>query len=100
MAHDLGLAGVLGEAHDRDAVVGGEAGHRRPERVADLGEAGRRGNRMAQVLGQERDHLPADLQVRDVGVQIDAVQALQVEGHMAVEEVVDVARCGHGTTSA
>jgi hypothetical protein len=55
---------------------------------------------MAQVLGEEGDHLPADLQVGDVGVQIDAVQALQVEGHMAVEEVVDVAGCDHGTTSA
>ena len=55
---------------------------------------------MAQVLGEEGDHLPADLQVGDVGVQIDAIQALQVEGHMAVEEVVDVARHSHGTTSA
>jgi hypothetical protein len=55
---------------------------------------------MAQVPGEEGDHLPADLQVGDVGVQIDAVQALQVEGHMAVEEVVDVARRSHGTTSA
>jgi hypothetical protein len=55
---------------------------------------------MAQVLGQERDHLPVNLQVGDVGIQVDAVQALQVEGHMAVEEVVDVAHRSHGTTSA
>jgi len=55
---------------------------------------------MAQVLGEEGDHLPADLQVGDVGVQIDAVQALQLEGHMAVEEVVDAAHHSHGTTSA
>jgi hypothetical protein len=42
------------------------------------------------VLGQERDHLAADLQVGDVGVEVEAVQAIQVERDVAVEDVVDV----------
>jgi len=50
------------------------------------------------VLGEEDDYLPADLEVRHVGVQVDAIQALKVEGHMAVEHVVDGAhRRHHGT---
>jgi hypothetical protein len=86
--------------HHWDAVVLSQASHRHPKGVAELGEDGRPGNRVAQVLGQERDHLPANLQVRDVGIQLDAVQAPQVEGHMALEEVVEVARRSHATTSA
>ena len=44
---------------------------------------------MAQVLGQERDHLAADLQVGDIGVAVEAVQAIQVERDVAVQDVVD-----------
>jgi hypothetical protein len=49
------------------------------------------------VLGEEHHDLPCDLQVRHVGIEVDAVQAFHVEGYMAVEQVVDVAhrRC-HG----
>jgi hypothetical protein len=42
------------------------------------------------MLGQERDHLAADLQVGDLGVEVDAIQAIQVERYVAVEDVVDV----------
>jgi hypothetical protein len=79
---------------------GSEAFHRRPEGIAQLGEDRRGGDRIAKVLGQEDDHLPTHLQVRHVGVQVDAIQALQVERYMAVEHVVDVAhRRHHGTPS-
>jgi hypothetical protein len=44
-------------------------------------------------------HLPAHLQVRDVGVEINAVDALQIQDHMRVEEVIDIDRGGHGATS-
>jgi hypothetical protein len=42
------------------------------------------------VLGQERDHLAADLQVGDVGVEVDAIQAIQVERYVAVQDLVDI----------
>jgi hypothetical protein len=77
---------------------GGKPFHRRPEGGAQLGEDRRRGDRIAKVLGEEADHLPSDLEVRHVRVQVDAIQALKVEGHMAVKHVVDGAhRRHHGT---
>jgi len=42
------------------------------------------------MLGQERDNLAADLQVGDVGVEVDAIQAVQVERYVAVQDLVDV----------
>jgi hypothetical protein len=53
-------------------------------------EQGRGRDLVAQVLGQERDHLAADLQVGDIGVEVAAIQAIQVERDVAVEDVVDV----------
>jgi hypothetical protein len=97
-AHDVRLAGVLGEADHRDLVAGGKPFHRRPEGGAQLGEDRRRGDRVAKVLGEEADHLPADLEVRHIRVQVDAVQALKVQGHMAVEHVVDIAHPRHHGT--
>jgi hypothetical protein len=49
------------------------------------------------MLGEEPDHLPAHLQVGNIGVEVDAIQALQVQPHMPVEQIVDVDRLGHGT---
>src|SRR5207248_11070591 len=45
---------------------------------------------------QERHHLARHLQVRDIRVQIDAVQALQIETDMAIEQLVDVRHLSHG----
>jgi hypothetical protein len=42
------------------------------------------------MLGQEPDHLAADPQVGDLGVEVDAIQAIQVERCVAVEDVVEV----------
>jgi hypothetical protein len=94
-AHHLLLAGVLGEADHGDLVGGGEPLDRSPERVADLGEHRRRGDRVAKVLGEEHHHLPCDLQVGHVGVEVDAVKTLQVQPHMPLEQVVDVDRVAH-----
>jgi hypothetical protein len=38
------------------------------------------------VTGEERDHLRAGLQDRHVGVEVDPVQALDVQRGMPVEE--------------
>jgi hypothetical protein len=51
------------------------------------------------MLGEKTHHLPAHLQVGDVGVEVDAVDALQIQDHVRVEEVIDVDRGGHGATS-
>jgi hypothetical protein len=46
------------------------------------------------MLAEERDHLAADLQFGDVGIQIDTIQALEVEHDVATEDLVDIAhRC-------
>jgi hypothetical protein len=39
--------------------------------------------------GQETHHLTAHLRVRHVRVQVDPVQALHVQTHMTVEQIVD-----------
>jgi hypothetical protein len=92
--HLLNLAVGLGEADHRDVLVVSEPRDRLAERGADLVEDRWRGDRIPQMPGQERDHLPADLQVRHVTVQIDPVQTLQVEPDMPVEKLVDRHR-GH-----
>jgi hypothetical protein len=54
---------VLAEPHHRDMVVGSEAVHRRAER------------------GHKRHHLPTHLQIRQIPVQIDPVQAPVTDRH-------------------
>ncbi len=65
-----------------------ERGHRRAERGAFLLQQRRRGNRHVQVLGHERHHLPARLQDRHVGIEVDTVQALDVQDHVPVQDLV------------
>jgi hypothetical protein len=49
----------------------------------------RRGrDRLAQVVRHERDDLPAGLQDRHVRVQVDPVQALDVQQDVPVQEIV------------
>jgi hypothetical protein len=38
---------------------------------------------------QELDHLPADLQLSQVTVQVEAVQALQVQRDVTIQHVID-----------
>jgi hypothetical protein len=85
-------AGAVGslEVQQGDALPLGEGRHRLAEAVADALEQHRGGDLVAQVLGQERDHLAADLQVGDIGVEVEAVQAIQVERDVAVQDLVDV----------
>jgi hypothetical protein len=92
--HHVDLAVSLGEAHHRDVLVVGEPRHRQPERCSDLVEDRRRRDRIEQVRGQKTHHLPTDLQIRHVGVEVDPVQALQIQRDMAVENPVDRYR-GH-----
>jgi hypothetical protein len=49
------------------------------------------------MLGHERGHLPTDLQVRHVTVELDPVQALKVQRHMTIEQIIHRHRhrCSH-----
>jgi hypothetical protein len=51
--------------------------------------ADRRGrDRLLQMPGHERHHLPADLQVRHIAVQVDPIHAPHVQRHMPVQQIV------------
>ena len=90
-----GPIGPLQVEH-RDAGGLGERLDVRPEPISDPLEQRRRRHGVAEVLCQERHDLPADLQGRDVGVAPDAVDALDVEGDVAFQQVIDVDYLGHG----
>jgi hypothetical protein len=87
-AHPIDLAVILTEPHHRDVVVGGEPVHRPAEPGTDLLQDRRRGDLIAQMRDQKRHHLPAHLQIRHITVQIDPIQALQIQAHMPVEHIV------------
>jgi hypothetical protein len=47
----------------------------------------RRGRHRVPAVLEELDHLPAHLQLRQVAVQVEPVQALQVKRNMAVQRM-------------
>jgi hypothetical protein len=90
--HHLQLAAHIGlaEPHPGDAVVLREGGHCPPEPLAELLEQRRRGEWVAQVAGQERHHLRAGLQLGHVGIEVNAIQALDIQSNMPIQNL------GHG----
>lgn len=78
------------EAQHRNVVVLCEGGHCFAEAIAHPLEQRRRRDRVAEMRGEVTHHLTADLQIGDVSVQVDAVEALQIESNVAVEHIVDV----------
>jgi len=96
--HHAGLAVIPGELDPRDPVRLREGSHRPAELLPDLAGQRRRGDRHAQVLGHERDHLPTGLQDRHVGVEVDPVQALDAQLHVSAENLVHRHHaCAHDT---
>ena len=83
---DVAVGGL--QPHHRNVVGVGERGDRPAEPVADLLQTRRRRDRET-ALPQELHHLPAHLQLGQVAVQVDPVQAVQVEFHVPVEHIVD-----------
>jgi len=69
--------------------------NRGPERPAQLGEDRRRRDRVPQMPGQERHHLPAHLKVRHIPVQVDPVRALHIQHSMPVEQLAHRHRLRH-----
>jgi hypothetical protein len=92
--HHVDLAVVLAELHPGDPVRRRIRFHRAAEPGPDvLHQRGRR-DRLAQVLRHERDHLPAGLQDGNVGVEVDTVQALDVQHRMPIQKL----RCRNDTS--
>jgi len=91
-AHHFELAAdvVLAESHHRDVVLRSEVGHRLAEALTELSEQRWRRERIAQMIGQKRHHLGAGLQFRHVAIQINPIRALDIQGHMPVQNL------GHG----
>ena len=85
---DLPIA--LGEADDRDLTLLGEAATA-SERSRPFLEQGWGGNWLVTLLVEKGDHLAANLQLRNVGVQVDTIQAFEVQQDMPIEHLVDVA---------
>ena len=82
--HDADLAVALAEPHPRDPVRGRIRLHRPAEPGPDLLHQRRRRDRLAQVLRHERNHLPAGLQDGNIRVQVDAVQALDIQHRVTI----------------
>ena len=97
--HDLQLGLVLAEPDPGNVIGLGERGHRPAESVTELAEQRRRGERESQVPGQERHHLRAGLQDRHVSVQVDPVQAFDIQCGMPIQHVAHRDNLLHHATS-
>ncbi len=64
-----------------------ERGDPAAEGIPDLLQA-RRGRHRVPAVIQELDHLPAHLQLAQVAMQVEPVQALQVQRNVTVQHVV------------
>ncbi len=47
------------------------------------------------MRSHERHHLAGDLKIRHVAVEIDPVQALDIQGHVTIEKLIHRQRCSH-----
>jgi hypothetical protein len=87
LAHQVVLALPGLELHDRDAVPCRERLDIAVEGLRSVPEHRGRGHRHPQVLPDEPDHAQVALQPRHVHVAVDPVDALQLEGHMAGQDI-------------
>jgi hypothetical protein len=86
---DVAVGGL--QRHHRDVVGLRERRHPAAEPISDLLQACRRVD-LEPAMGKELDHLPADLQLAQVAMQVKPVQALQIERHVPLQHVVDCDR--------
>jgi hypothetical protein len=86
--HHLQLRLALTKPDPGNVIGLGERGHRPAEPLPELAEQHRRGEREPQMPGQERHHLRTGLQDRHVGVEIDPVQALDIQRDMPIKHIV------------
>jgi hypothetical protein len=87
LAHHVVLALPRPEVHDRDAAARGELADLRVERLSTLRQDSGRGDRLAQVLPDEPHDAEVALELRHVQVAVDPVDALQLEQHVAGQDI-------------
>jgi hypothetical protein len=87
LAHHVVLALPGPEVRHRDAVVRGERADLRVKRLGLLLQRRRGCHRHPQVLPDEPHDAQVALQLRHVQVAVDAVDALQLEHHMAGQDI-------------
>ncbi len=95
LVHHVVLALPFGEIDPRHTVDLREAVHRGAERVGDLRQRCRRGDRQPQLPLQIADQPRRELQSRHIDVQIHPVDALHLEAHMLGQDIGDRSRYGH-----
>ena len=95
--HDVDLALVLLELEQGDAMAAGEGLDGFSKVIAEVGEERGRGDGITEMAGEEGDDLAADLKGGDVGIEVDTIEALKVEDHVLIEELVEVGDGGHGS---
>ena len=88
LAHHVDVAVGGFQRHHRDVVGIGERRHWAAESVTDLLQQRRRRNPKAE-MAHEQHQLSADLQLTEITMQINPVQAFDIELHVPVEHIVD-----------
>jgi len=86
---EIDLAVMFGESQHRDMVPFGERCHRLTEGLCHALDQSWRSNRLVAVLAEEGNYLNADLQGWDIRVQVDAVEALQVQHDVPLQNLID-----------
>ena len=84
-----------GKADDWDVVPLGKTGDGLAKSFTHLPEQHRGGNRLIAMLAEKGDHLAANLQRRHISVQVDTIQAFEVQYHMPIQDLIDVAHPCH-----
>jgi hypothetical protein len=86
--HHLELGLLLAEADPRDVAGIRERHHRPAEPVPHLPQQRWRREWEPPTPGQEPHHLGTGLQDRQVGVEVDPIQALDFQHHIPVQHVI------------
>jgi len=84
---DVDLPIALPETDDWDLMALGERGDCLAKALAHLLEQGWRGDGLIALLVEKGDHLAANLQGRNVRIQIDTIQAFEVQDDVTVKDV-------------
>jgi hypothetical protein len=85
----------LFELQDRDCELGRERRDLSTKPVADRPQQRWRRDLIAPASAQQPHDLTADLQVGDIGVEVQPVDTLDLERHIALEHVIDVHHARH-----
>jgi hypothetical protein len=90
--HHVVFALAFDEVHPGHLLVTGEAAHRHAERVGDLPQRGRGGDRQPELALDVAQQPTGMLQLRHVHVAVHPVDALDLEHQVIGQDVGDGAR--------